>query len=82
MKWRDGNKGPCKGCVPPARHIGCHSTCKEYIEWKADRDKFLEHCRKQARINDAIRYSEERRKKSREENNDLSRYRKSKRRVR
>ena len=21
----------CKGCVPPKRHAGCHSTCEEYI---------------------------------------------------
>lgn len=21
----------CKDCVPPDRHPGCHSTCKEYI---------------------------------------------------
>lgn len=21
----------CKGCVPPARHPGCHDTCDKYI---------------------------------------------------
>lgn len=21
----------CKGCIPPKRHPGCHSTCEEYL---------------------------------------------------
>lgn len=21
----------CKGCIPPERHKGCHSTCPDYI---------------------------------------------------
>lgn len=25
----------CKDCVAPKRHIGCHSTCKDYISEKA-----------------------------------------------
>ena len=25
----------CKDCVPPKRHGGCHATCKEYIDEKA-----------------------------------------------
>lgn len=25
----------CKDCVAPKRHVGCHSTCKEYIDEKA-----------------------------------------------
>lgn len=25
----------CKGCVAPKRHVGCHSTCKEYLDDKA-----------------------------------------------
>ena len=26
---------PCKGCVAPKRHLGCHATCKEHADWKA-----------------------------------------------
>lgn len=26
----------CKDCVPPKRHVGCHSSCKEYIDEKAE----------------------------------------------
>lgn len=25
----------CKDCVAPKRHIGCHGTCKEYLDEKA-----------------------------------------------
>lgn len=32
----------CKDCVPPKRHGGCHSTCREYIEQKALHDAQLE----------------------------------------
>lgn len=24
----------CKDCVPPKRHVGCHSECKEYKDEK------------------------------------------------
>ena len=27
---------PCKDCVPPKRAAGCHSYCKEYIDWNAE----------------------------------------------
>lgn len=26
----------CKDCVPPKRHIGCHSTCEEFLAEKAE----------------------------------------------
>ena len=29
----------CHGCVPPKRHIGCHATCKNYIDEKAQFEK-------------------------------------------
>lgn len=29
----------CKDCVEPKRHLGCHSTCKEYLESKAKLEK-------------------------------------------
>lgn len=25
---------PCKDCVAPKRHPGCHGACQEYIDWK------------------------------------------------
>jgi hypothetical protein len=27
-------KCPCNGCVPPKRHLHCHSTCKEHKDWQ------------------------------------------------
>jgi hypothetical protein len=24
---------PCKDCVAPKRHSGCHSVCPEYRDW-------------------------------------------------
>lgn len=32
----------CKNCVAPKRHVGCHSTCEEYIEAKGKYDKIRE----------------------------------------
>lgn len=29
----------CKYCFPPKRHLGCHSTCPEYLEEKKDLDR-------------------------------------------
>lgn len=26
----------CNGCVAPKRHIGCHVTCKDYNDQKAE----------------------------------------------
>ena len=36
----------CKNCVPPKRHLGCHSKCKEYAEEKEEWDKKKEWERK------------------------------------
>lgn len=33
---------PCKGCIPPTRHTGCHSTCDSYIKWNIDHQHKLE----------------------------------------
>ena len=30
---------PCKGCVAPKRHPGCHDHCLEYLTHKAEYDK-------------------------------------------
>ena len=32
----------CKGCVAPKRHIGCHATCKEYIEQSKENETVRE----------------------------------------
>ena len=29
---------PCKPCVPPERHPGCHATCPKYKEWRMAED--------------------------------------------
>lgn len=29
----------CKGCVPPERYPGCHSSCPEYIKYRAELDE-------------------------------------------
>lgn len=33
------NNTPCKDCLPPIRHVGCHSECEKYISWKQQHDK-------------------------------------------
>ena len=30
---------PCKNCVPPERHLGCHQDCPRYVEWKKQNDE-------------------------------------------
>jgi hypothetical protein len=32
---------PCKDCVAPKRHPGCHSACKDYIDWNAEHQQKL-----------------------------------------
>lgn len=29
---------PCRYCVAPKRHIGCHATCPEWLPIQAERD--------------------------------------------
>ena len=29
-----GIDSPCKGCVAPVRHVGCHGECCKYISYK------------------------------------------------
>ena len=36
---------PCKGCVPPKRCVGCHSSCQLYIDWKKEYDANAERIR-------------------------------------
>lgn len=35
----------CKGCVPPERHEGCHSTCEKYQKEKKAHDEYKEKVR-------------------------------------
>ena len=30
---------PCKGCVKPKRHIGCHDHCEEYLKFKGEKEQ-------------------------------------------
>lgn len=30
-----GKDSPCHGCNPPKRNPQCHSSCKDYKDWKA-----------------------------------------------
>jgi len=38
---------PCKGCVPPKRTPTCHTTCKDYLDWKTEWDAMREQIRKE-----------------------------------
>lgn len=48
------------GCTK--RHIGCHSTCEDYIKWKQDREK-LNRVAKKSMLIDYMARFEVRRKK-------------------
>ncbi len=44
-------KNPCaKDC--PGRSAECHASCKQYAEYRADRDRQIEERKMQAVIND------------------------------
>lgn len=45
---------PCMNCSK--RVVGCHSTCKDYAEFRKDCDKMNEHRRK---INEQMKYKVE-----------------------
>lgn len=34
------NDNPCKDCVEPIRHIGCHGNCEKYLTWKKAYDEW------------------------------------------
>ena len=40
IKGSDAVLAPCKGCIN--RHVGCHSVCRRYSEYKEKRTKELE----------------------------------------
>lgn len=44
--------GPCKGCQD--RHVGCHSTCLKYIDWKQERQVLLDKKRAESKVNEAV----------------------------
>lgn len=37
---------PCEFCVAPKRHIGCHSSCKDYKDFRTELDRENEAKRK------------------------------------
>lgn len=37
---------PCRHCVAPKRHSGCHAKCPDYTEWNEEHQKELEAFRK------------------------------------
>ena len=41
---------PCKECVPPERHPGCHTFCEAYIEWKEEWEELKVKIRKQKQM--------------------------------
>ncbi len=47
-----GNDCPCKECVAPKRHVGCHGTCRGYIDWKTadEKKKDAERKRKEQEV--------------------------------
>ena len=45
---------PCKYCVSPKRHIGCHATCKEYKDAKQDHDSEKNLIREAKRVDDDV----------------------------
>ena len=50
----------CNGCVAPKRHLGCHSTCPDYIKEKRQHDEACEVRRKaikQRRSLDDIKFA-------------------------
>ena len=40
---------PCKDCVPPERHPGCHPECEKYLAWSAERQQELAKIHKMLR---------------------------------
>jgi len=59
MSWdnervRPDYKYPCKDCVPPERHIGCHSTCSRYTEVAERNKRIRETIQKEHRAHEEI----------------------------
>lgn len=44
----------CKNCVPPTRHVGCHSTCEKYLKEKSENDQIREKRQKEQSIKEAM----------------------------
>ena len=41
---------PCRDCVAPKRHPGCHAECEAYLNWKKEWDAQKEKIREQQRM--------------------------------
>ena len=56
MSKTKNNGAPCKGCTD--RVLGCHSTCKKYIDFKLNNEELNRKIRKQGEITGVLnRYS-------------------------
>lgn len=45
----------CKNCVAPRRHLGCHSSCEDYIREKKDSDELRESMKRQKDLEVGLR---------------------------
>ena len=45
---------PCKNCVSPKRHVGCHATCKEYADARQEHDSEKSMIREAKRVRDDV----------------------------
>ena len=49
MSWNQYDhtaSAPCEFCVPPKRYSGCHSSCKEYKDFRVELNRENEQKRK------------------------------------
>ena len=49
-------KPPCHQCQK--RKVKCHSNCKDYKDWKAERDEFMAENRKRKEIDNKLKDTE------------------------
>ena len=45
------NNAPCKGCIPPKRHLGCHGECEEYKRFQEGIAELKTTIRKEKELN-------------------------------
>ena len=44
----------CHKCVAPKRHLGCHATCKEYADEKAEFEEVKERLAKEQAVSACV----------------------------
>lgn len=57
---------PCYGCLPPKRTPECHSSCKDYLDWRVEHQKL--HDKRIAALREEEIYYRSRRKRRRIDN--------------